>query len=101
MSARLAQKLKKRAISQKNNNFPYLLLSQLTNNETFYEDKLKWTKIFEDANCPAIPVPDMTPIKYQIYSTGEKEEEFDVNITEEEIHQIKDSNGMIRFMNVM
>ena len=66
MRARLAQKLRKRAISQNNKDFSYSFLSQLTNNETFYEDKLKWTKIFEDANCPAIPVPDMTPIKYTV-----------------------------------
>ena len=57
-------------------------------------DKLDWTEIFEDSNHPAIP--DMTPIPF----TGEREE-FDVAATEEEINSMKDSNGTIRFMNVM
>jgi hypothetical protein len=38
----------------------------------------------------------MTPITF----TGEREE-FDVNITEGEMNNMKDSNGTIRFMNVM
>ena len=65
-------------------------------NETYgMADKLDWTKIFEDTNHPAIP--DMTPIPF----TGEREE-FDVDITEEEeINNMKDLNGTIRFMNVM
>ena len=51
-------------------------------NETFVmADKLNWTKTFEDANYPEIP--DMIPIKY----TGEREE-FDVNITNEEINNM-------------
>ena len=58
-------------------------------NETFVmADKLDWTEIFEDTNHPTIP--DMTPIPY----TGEREE-FDVAATEEEINNMKDSNGTI------
>ena len=51
-------------------------------------DKLDWTEIFEDSNHPAIP--DMTPIPF----TGDREE-FDVAATEEEINNMKDSNGTI------
>ena len=58
-------------------------------------DKLDWTKIFKDANHPAIP--DMTPIPF----IGEREElDLDI-IDDEEINSMKDSNGTIRFMNVM
>ena len=57
-------------------------------------DKLDWTEIFEETNHPT--VPDMTPIPF----TGDREE-FDVAATEEEINNMKDSNGTIRFMNVM
>ena len=57
--------------------------------------KLNWTEIFQDTNNPE--VPDMAPIPF----TGEREE-FDVDITEEEINSMKDSNGTIRFiMDVM
>ena len=64
-------------------------------NKTFVmADKLDWTEIFKDTNHPEIP--DMTPIPF----TGEREE-FDVDITEEEINNMNDSNGTIRFMNVM
>jgi hypothetical protein len=42
---------------------------------------MNWTQIFEGTNCPKIP--DMKPIKY----TGEREE-FDVNITNEEINNM-------------
>ena len=56
-------------------------------------DKLDWTEILEETNHPT--VPDMTPIPY----TGR--EEFDVDITEEGTKSMKDSNGTIRFMNVM
>ena len=65
------------------------------NNEMFVmADKLDWTEIFEETNHPTLP--DMTPIPF----TGEREE-FDVNITEGEMNNMKDSNGTIRFMNVM
>ena len=47
-------------------------------------DKLDWTEIFEERNHPTIP--DMTPIPF----AGEREE-FDVNITQEEINTMKDS----------
>ena len=57
-------------------------------------NKLDWTEIFEDANYLAIL--DMPPIPF----TGEREELY-VDITDEEINSIKDSNGMIKFMNVM
>ena len=54
-------------------------------NETFVmADKLDWTEIFEERNHPTIP--DMTPIPF----AGEREE-FDVNITQEEINTMKDS----------
>ena len=54
-------------------------------NETFaMADKLDWAEIFEERNHPTIP--DMTPIPF----TGEREE-FDVNITQEEINTMKDS----------
>ena len=57
--------------------------------------KLNWTEIFQDTNNPE--VPDMAPIPF----TGEREE-FDVDITEEEINSMKDSNGTIQFiMDVM
>ena len=65
------------------------------NNETFVmADKLDWTKIFKDANHAAIP--DMTPIPF----IGEREE-LDLDIIDEEINSMKDSNGTIRFMNIM
>ena len=57
-------------------------------------DKLDWTKIFKDANHAAIP--DMTPIPF----IGEREE-LDLDIIDEEINSMKDSNGTIRFMNIM
>ena len=51
--------------------------------------KLNWTEIFQDTNNPE-EVSDMTSIPF----TGEREE-FDVDITEEEINSMKDSNGTI------
>ena len=50
-------------------------------NERFVINKMNWTQIFEGTNCPKIP--DMKPIKY----SGEREE-FDVNITNEEINNM-------------
>jgi len=64
-------------------------------NEIFVIDKLNWTEIIPGTDNPP-EVPDMEPIPY----TGEREE-FDVRISEEEINSMKDSNGTIRFMNVM
>ena len=61
------------------------------NQELFVIDKLNWTKIIQGTNNPE--VSNMEPIPY----TGEREE-FDVDITEEEINSMKDSNGTIRFM---
>ena len=58
------------------------------NQELFVIDKLNWTKIIQGTNNPE--VNDMEPILY----TGETEE-FDVDITEEEINSMKDSNGPI------
>ena len=57
-------------------------------NELFVIDKLNWTEIIQGTNNPE--VADMEPIPY----TGEREE-FDVDITEEEINSMKDSNGTI------
>ena len=57
--------------------------STTRHNEIFViVNKLDWIEIFEDANHPAIP--DMTSIPF----TGEREE-FDVDITEEEINSLK------------
>ena len=50
-------------------------------NEEFVNDKPNWTEIFKYTNHPAIP--DMTSIPF----TGEREE-FDVDITDEEINSI-------------
>ena len=58
------------------------------NQELFVIDKLNWTEIIQDTNNAE--VADMTPIPY----TGEREE-FDVDITEEGINSMKDSNGTI------
>ena len=63
-------------------------------NELFVIDKLNWTEIIQGTTNAE--VSDMEPIPY----TGEREE-FDVDITEEGINSMKDSNGTIQFMNVM
>ena len=63
-------------------------------NELFVIDKLNWTEIIQGTNNPE--VSDMEPIPY----TGEREE-FNVDITEEEINSMEDSNGTIRFKDVM
>ena len=57
-------------------------------------DKLNWTEISDDTNYPEIP--DITLIEYR-----REREEFDVNITNKELNNTKDSNGTIQFMNVM
>ena len=64
-------------------------------NERFIKaDTLNWTEIFKDMSYIAM---NSSPklIKYT------DREEFDVNTTEEEIDNMKNSNGTIRFMNVM
>ena len=58
-------------------------------NELFVIDKLILTEIIQGTNNPP-EVSDIKPILY----TGEREE-FDVDITEEEINSMKDSNGTI------
>ena len=63
-------------------------------NGKFVMDKLNWTEISEDTNYPEIP--DITLIEYR-----REREEFDVNITNKELNNTKDSNGTIQFMNVM
>ena len=56
-------------------------------------DKLNWTQIFEETNYP--PIPNMDPLPYE----GE-EEEATVKITDEEIEQLKDANGVLRYEKV-
>ena len=66
-----------------------------TVNSTKYKttDVLDWTQVFEDTNYPPIPI---LPIPFE----GDQEE-FDVDITPEELDQLKDDQGVIRFENVM
>ena len=58
------------------------------NQELFVINKMNWTEIIQGTNNPE--VSDKEPIPY----TGEREE-FDVDITEEGINSMKDSNGTI------
>ena len=56
-------------------------------------DVLDWTQVFEDTNYPPIPI---LPIPFE----GDQEE-FDVDITPEELDQLKDDQGVIWFEKVM
>ena len=54
---------------------------------------IEWTQVFEDTENPPAPIE---PLPYE----GDQEE-FDVNITDAELEQLKDSNGVLRFEKVV
>ena len=56
-------------------------------------DAVDWTHVFAETEHPSIPI---LPIPFE----GDQEE-FDVNITPEELEELKDDQGDIRFEKVM
>ena len=59
-------------------------------------DAINWTKAFDETNNP--PIPNIDPIDPLPYTGGD--EHFSVKITDKEVEELKDLQGIIRFEKV-